>query len=134
MRSLALVVAIFIMLIGVAGVLAPDSFMTLARYAVTPIGLYVIAAVRVGIGLVLILAAAISRASKTLRALGAVALVAGLTTPFLGAERARAILDWQLSQGTILLRVGAGLALAIGGFIAFAVAAGRREPRTGAAG
>jgi hypothetical protein len=133
-RSLALIVAVFIMLVGVAGVLAPESLLTLAGYAVTPVGLYVVAAVRVGIGLVLILAAAISRAPRTLRALGAVALVAGLTTPFFGAERARAILDWQLSQGTVLLRIGAGLALAIGGFIAFAVAAGRREHRTGAAG
>jgi hypothetical protein len=126
MRALTLVVAAFIMVVGVAGVLAPASLMTLARYSVTPVGLYVVAAVRVGIGLVLILAAPISRAPKSLRALGAVALVAGLATPLLGAERARAIVDWQLSQGTSLIRVGAGLALAFGGFVAFAVAGGRR--------
>lgn len=126
MRSLALLVALFIMLVGVAGVFAPDSLMTIGRSVATPVGLYAIAALRVGIGLVLMLVAPVSRAPRTLRVFGAVALVAGLTTPLFGVERTRAILDWESTQGTALIRVGAGLALAIGGFIAFAVGAGRR--------
>jgi len=52
-------------------------------------------------------------------------LVAGLATPLFGVERTRAILDWESTQGTALIRVMAGLVLAIGGFIAFAVATGR---------
>jgi hypothetical protein len=72
------------------------------------------------------LVARMSRAPKTLRAFGAVALVAGLATPLFGVERARAIIDWEATQGTALIRVAAGLALAIGGFIAFAVTPGRR--------
>jgi hypothetical protein len=126
MRVLGLLVAVFIMLVGVAGVFAPDSLMTFGRYAVTPVGLYVSAVLRVGIGLVLILVAPISRAPRTLRVFGVVAIVVGFATALIGADRARAILDWQSSQGTVLIRVGAGLPLAIGGFIAFAVAAGRR--------
>jgi hypothetical protein len=126
MRPLGLLVAIFIMLVGVAGVFAPDRLMTLARYAVTPVGLYVTAALRVGIGLVLILVARISRAPRTFRVFGVVAIVGGFATLLLGADRARAILDWQSSQGDVLIRVGAGLALAIGGFIAFALSAARR--------
>ena len=126
MRSLALLVALFIMAVGMAGLFAPDRLMTVGRYVVPPVGLYAIAALRVGIGLVLILVAPISRAPKTLRAFGAIALVAGLTTPLFGVERARAIVNWEATQGTALLRVGAGLALALGGFIAFALAACRR--------
>lgn len=57
---------------------------------------------------------------------GAVVLVAGLATPLFGVERTRAILDWESTQGTALIRVVAGLVLAIGGFVAFAVATGRR--------
>ena len=49
---------------------------------------------------------------------GAIVLVAGLATPLFGVERTRAILDWESTQGTALIRVGAGLALAIGGFVA----------------
>jgi hypothetical protein len=126
MRSLALLVALFIMVVGMVGGLTPDSLMTVGRYVVTPVGLYAVAALRVGIGLLLMLVARISRAPKTLRAFGAVALVAGLATPLFGVERARAIFDWEATQGTALIRVGAGLVLAIGGFIAFAVAAGLR--------
>jgi hypothetical protein len=92
----------------------------------TPRGLYAIAVLRVGIGLVLMLAAPISRSPKTLRVLGAVAIVAGITTPLFGVGRARAIVDWETTQGTALLRVVAALVVALGGFIAFAVAGGRR--------
>lgn len=126
MRSLALLVAFFIMVVGMVGVVTPDSLMTVGRYVVTPVGLYAIAALRVGIGLVLMLVAPISRVPRTLRAFGAIVLVAGLTTPLFGVERTRAIFDWEATQGTALIRVGAGLAVAIGAFIAYAVAAGRR--------
>lgn len=126
MRSLALLIALFIVVAGTAGVIAPDGLVTVGRYVVTPVGLYAIAALRVGIGLVLMLVAPTSRAPKTVRALGAVVLVAGLTTPLFGVERARAIFDWEVTQGTTLIRIVAGLVLAIGAFIAFAVGAGRR--------
>ena len=126
MRIAALLVALFVIVVGVVGIFTPDSLMTIGRYVVTPVGLYAIAALRVAIGLVLMLVAPISRVPRTLRVVGAVVLVAGLATPLFGVERTRAILDWESTQGTALIRVGAGLALAIGGFVAFAVATGRR--------
>jgi len=129
MRVLTLLVTLFIMVVGLVGVFTPDSLITVGRYVVTPIGLYVVAAVRVGVGLLLILVARISRAPRTLRVFGAVVLVAGLATPLFGVERARAILDWEATQGTALIRVVAGLLFVIGGSIAFAVGTGRRLVR-----
>jgi hypothetical protein len=126
MRPLALLVALLIMIIGIVGVVAPDRLITAGRYVITPVGLYAMAALRVGMGLVLMLVAPISRAPRTLRALGAIVLVAGLATPLLGVDRARKIAEWAATQGTALVRGAAGLMLAIGSFIAFAVAAGRR--------
>jgi hypothetical protein len=125
-RIAALLVALFAIVVGVVGIFTPDSLMTIGQYVVTPVGLYAIAALRVAIGLVLMLVAPISRVPRTLRVVGAVVLVAGLATPLFGVERTRAILDWESTQGTALIRVVAGLALAIGGFVAFAVATGRR--------
>ena len=125
MRIAALLVALFAIVIGVVGILTPDTLMTIGRYVVTPVGLYAIAAIRVAIGVVLMLVAPTSRAPRTLRVVGAIVLVAGLATPLFGVERTRAILDWESTQGTALIRVVAGLVLAIGGFIAFAVATGR---------
>jgi len=126
MRPLALLVAFFIMCVGVTGIVMPDTLLSVGRYVVTPNGLYAVAALRVGIGLVLMLVARVSRAPKTLRTLGAVVFVAGLATPFFGVDRARAVLDWEATQGTALIRIGAVLAVLAGAFIAFAVAAGRR--------
>ena len=126
MRPLALVVACFIMCVGLTGIFMPDTLISVGRYAVTPNGLYAVAALRVGIGLVLMLVARVSRAPKSLRTVGAVVLVAGLATPFFGADRARAVLDWEATQGPAPIRIGAVLAVLAGAFLAFAVAAGRR--------
>ena len=121
MKLLALLVALFIIVIGLAGLLAPGALQTIGQYWVTPVGLYVAAALRVGIGLVLVRSASASRAPNTLRVLGVIALVAGLATPFVGVERARAILNWSSAQGPAFVRLLAGFALALGGFIVYAV-------------
>ena len=66
-------------------------------------------------GIVLILCAPSSGAPKALRALGPVMCVLGVAPQFLGLERARAMLEWEAKQ-TALLRAGAVVALATGGF------------------
>ena len=130
MRIATLLVALVVMIVGVVGVVSPESLMTLGRYAVTPAGLYAITVLRVGIGLLLMLVARTSRAPKTLRVLGAVVLVAGLTTPLFGVDRVRTILEWE-AMHIALLRAGAVVAVAAGGFLAFAVTGGRPDSRQG---
>jgi len=122
MRFAAFLVALFALIVGIVGLVSPDSVMTVRRlYFSTPVGLYAAGAVRVAMGLVVILSAPASRAPKTLRALGAVMCMQGLAATLLGPDRARAILEWEGMQGAALLRVGAAVALATGGFVAFAV-------------
>ena len=128
MRIAALLVALFTIVIGIGGLISPDSGTEIRRlYFATPVRLYTAGAVRVAMGLVVILSAVASRAPKTLRALGAVVCMQGLSAALLGPDRARAILEWEAMQGTALLRVGAAVALATGGFIAFAVTGHRPE-------
>jgi drug/metabolite transporter superfamily protein YnfA len=128
MRSAALLVALFTIAVGIVGLVSPDRVTTVRRlYFATPARLYAAGAVRVAMGLVLILCAPASRAPKTLRALGAVVCLQGLAATLLGPDRARAILEWEGMQGTALLRVGAAVALATGGFVAFAVTGHRPE-------
>jgi hypothetical protein len=129
-RSAALLVAIFTILVGLAGLISPESLTTVRRlYFATPVGLYAAGAVRVAMGLVMILCAPASRAPKTLRALGAVMCMQGLAATLLGPDRARAVLEWETMQGTAILRVGAAVALAAGGFMAFAVSGYRPNLR-----
>ena len=126
MRSSALLVAVFTIVVGIVGLISPDSVTTVRRlYFATPVGLYAAGAIRVAMGLVVILCAARSRAPKTLRALGAVMCMQALAATLLGPGRARAVLEWETMQGTALLRVGAAVALATGCFLAFAVSGHR---------
>jgi len=129
-RFAALLVAAFTIAVGTAGLVAPDRATTVRRlYFATATRQYSAAAVRAGMGLVLILAAAASRAPKTLRVLGAVMCMQALSATLLGPDHARAILEWETRQGTTVLRVGSAVALIAGGFIAFAVTGERPENR-----
>jgi hypothetical protein len=122
MRSAAWLVAIFTIVVGLVGLISPDSLTTVRRlYFATPVGLYTAGAVRIAMGLVVLLCAPASRAPNTLRALGAVMCMQALAAMLLGPDRARAVLEWETMQGAALLRVGAAVALASGVFIAFAV-------------
>ena len=127
MKPLALLVALFIMVIAMVGIVSPDRLIAVGHYVITPVGLYAIAAFRIAMGLVLMLAAPASRAPRTLRVLGAVVIVAGFATPFFGVDRARGFADWAEAQGPLLIRSVAVVVLAIGSFIAFAVGAVRRS-------
>ena len=98
-------------------------------YFATPVRLHAAAAVRVGMGVVVILSATVSRAPKTLRALGALMCMQGLSATLLGPEHARTVLEWESRQGPTLLRVGAAVALAAGCFMTFALTG--RRPKSG---
>jgi hypothetical protein len=127
MRSAALLFALFSVVVGVIGLVVPDSLMAMMRQSmITPAGLYAFLALRVAVGLLMILVAPTSRAPKTLRAFGAVVALQGLALPFVGIERTQLVLEWETSLGTAVLRGGAVLALAVGSFIAFAVTPVRR--------
>ena len=121
MRIAALLVGVFTIVVGAVGIVSPDSVTTVRRlYFATAVSLYAAGAVRLAMGLVLILAASSSRWPRTLRTLGAVVCMQGLGATLLGVDRARAILEWE-AMHTALLRAGAVVALVTGGFIAFAV-------------
>jgi hypothetical protein len=127
-RSAGLVVAVFTIILGSVGLISPDSLTTVRRlYFSTPLGLYAAGAVRVAMGLVVILCAPASRAPRTLRALGAVMCMQALAATLLGLDRARTVFEWEAMQGTALLRGGAAGALATGGFRAFAVSGHRPQ-------
>ena len=129
MKNLAFVVALLILAVAAVGILVPTGLVWIAQHSVTSGVFYVIATVRVAFGLVLISVASVSRAPKTLRVLGYLILIAGITTALTGLvaiERARAIIEWWLQQGSGVVRLTSVLVLALGGFVAYACAPARR--------
>ena len=132
MRIAALLVALFTIVVSIAGIVAPDHLMTIRRSYYTPGGLYAGGAIRLAMGLVVILAASKSRWPWPLRAMGALMCLQALAANVMGLERARAILEWEALHPA-LLRAGALTALVASGFIAFAVTKrGTGELRTAA--
>jgi hypothetical protein len=127
MRIAALLVALFTVAVGVVGLVSPASLTAVRRqYVATPTGLYTAGAVRLAMGLVVILGATASRAPKTLRLFGALMFMQGLSATILGPEHARTVLEWETVRPA-LLRAGAIVALASGLFMVLALIAGRRR-------
>ena len=121
MSVAALVIGFLIIAQGIAGLVAPESFLRLIQWVQTPPNIYFAAVVRVAFGIVLIFAAPRSRTPLALRILGGLIALGGLLTPFLGIRLADVILGWW-SQGPGIVRAWAAGALAIGFFIVYATA------------
>ena len=117
MRLLGLVLGALVIVASAISFAAPHLRLSLESSVMTPAGLYAIAAFRIAIGLVLVLAATASRAPRTLRALGLIVIVAGLTTPWFGVARALAVVNWLASAGPLVMRLDAGVGMALGGFL-----------------
>jgi hypothetical protein len=122
MRIASLAVALFTIVVGIGGLLSPESGTEIRRlYFSTSERLYAAGAIRVAMGVIVLLSATASRAPKTLRVLGAIMCMQGIAAPVMGPDHARAVMEWETMQGTAILRVGAAVALAAGVFLAFAV-------------
>jgi hypothetical protein len=129
LKNLAFVVALLILAFGAVGILVPSCLVWIAQHSVTPGAFYIIATVRVSLGLVLISVASVSRAPRTIRVLGYFILIAGIGAALMGLmaiEPARAIIEWWMQQGFGVVRLTSILVLALGGFVAYACAPARR--------
>jgi hypothetical protein len=111
---------------GILGLAAPDVFLITIRFIQTPPVMYLAAALRVVIGVVLVRAAPGSRAPKFLRVFGFLIIIGGLLTPFVGFWAAQHILGWWSAGGSVVVRVFAGVSLVLGILILYAVARERR--------
>ena len=127
MRTAALLVALFTVVVGVVGLISPARVTAVRRQSfATPTRLYTASAFRLAMGLVVILGATASRAPRTLRVLGVLMCMQGLSATILGPEHARTVLEWETMRPA-LLRVGAIVALASGVFMVLAVTTAHRH-------
>jgi hypothetical protein len=122
MAYVAIAIGVLIAVVGATGVASPARLLsTLERYR-TPGGLYFATAVRVILGVALILVAPESRAPDLVRVLGVVAVAAGILAPILGLERVGQMLDWWSSRSTAVLRAWSTFAMGFGLIVVWAVA------------
>lgn len=127
-RLLATVMALLIAAIGVVGVAFPPALLEFGQSLQTPSALLVAAAIRIIFGSVLVWVASASRMPRTLRVIGFLMIVGGILTPVFGVERFQAILNWFSSQGPVLMRAWASVAVIFGLFVAYVVNSPRPPP------
>jgi len=115
-KSVTVLGAAFI-LIGLAILFLPEQAVSVWDWG-SRSGLYLSAAIRVVMGLVLIISAPASRYPKGLRVFGALVLIAGLVLPFLPLDFWAAVIQWGLVEQVRVFRVVGGLGgLLFGGFL-----------------
>lgn len=119
-NRVAVLFGLVVAAIGVLGVAAPTVLFETSSFLLTANGLYAAAAFRIVVGLVLVLAAATSRMPRTLRILGILIILGGIITPFVGVDRARAIVEWWATLRPWFMRAWAVLAVALGSLIIYA--------------
>lgn len=124
-RTMALLIGVAFVGLGIAGLVAPNVLGALGEHATTPVGLWVVALTRLGIGTVLYVAARAARHPSALHLLGALFIVSGVITPFFGTH-ARVIAEALLSGGPGRLRLWSLAIAALGAFIAYTVSDNRR--------
>ena len=116
-RTVVLVIAVLMILLGLTGVLWPTGLTEVARWTFSPKGLYTGAGIRVLIGALLIVAAGATAMPKTVRVIGAIIFVAGTLTALLSVDTAQRLAAWFFDNGEDRLRIMACLPLTVGLFL-----------------
>jgi hypothetical protein len=122
MKILAFAIALLAIFLALTGLFWPEGLLKIGHYSFTPTGLYVVAIIRVAIGLVFFLAASASRAPRALRVIGVAVCVAGVAAALFTTAQAQTLLNWWSAHGPGFIRVAAFVVLTLGGFIAYATA------------
>ena len=112
--------------IGVTVVAWPTRLLDFADLWVTTRGLWIAAALRLLVGVLMWIVAGASRTPKTFRVLGALFVVTGVLLPILGLDYLRGIVEWGSSRSDGVLRGMGLLATVLGAFIAWSAAPRRR--------
>ena|GEM_PF-4880658 len=121
MRRPAYAAAALILGLGVFALLLPARFAALVTWAQTPPYLYIVAAIRLLMGVALLAAAEGSRARLAVAFLGFVLVAGGIVTPIVGRGLAMWIVDAWVPGGGAVVRGWGIAALVLGGFAFWAL-------------
>ncbi len=111
---ITIAMCLFIAVIGAIGVGSPTRLFSILRQIQTPAGLFFASAFRLTLGLLLLILAEGSKMPAFVGIFGAVAVVAGVSTPIIGLKRIGRMMEWWTAQPAAVLRLWAAVALALG--------------------
>ncbi len=118
--KLGMVVGLVYVFMGVSVAVAPEWFLSIVDWGSRQ-GLLTAAAMRVAVGVALLVAASASRYPTVFRVFGTIALIAGLIMPFVPLDAWAEYMRWWIVDNRSLFRwVFATAATLFGAFIAYA--------------
>jgi hypothetical protein len=112
---------LFVVALGIAGVVSPRRLLALVTRVQLQMGLYSIAGIRLLLGMALLLSASTSRAPLYFQLLGGLSLVSGLVTPFFGNRRLEAVLEWWRRRPPWVVRLWSVFVALFGASLVWAV-------------
>ena len=121
MALVAFILSLTIALVGGVGVIAPTVVAALMAALHGPLGLVLVASLRLVLGTTLFIAAPASRAPLVFRALGVVTFATGMFTPLIGVERFDNLLAWWTTQDSPLVRTWAFCTASFGALVAYGI-------------
>lgn len=113
--------AVFMVLLGAWGVLAPSRITDFANRFSSKGGLWFASGIRLVLGFALWFAAPQSRAPLLLQVLGVVAIIAAAVIPLMGVDRFKAMIGWWAELSSASQRAWSVLAVAFGAAILWAL-------------
>jgi NAD/NADP transhydrogenase beta subunit len=121
MSPIIVVFGIAVALLGVTGLVRPTGLIRFVETAWQSLtGFYLAVAVRLVLGVILIVAAPDCRFPHAVRILGIVSLIAAAATALLGHERLRSFVQWWVGRPAGFIRGWSVVAVAFGCFLVYA--------------
>ena len=112
---------------GLWVVIQPGGLTDLANVFLRSDRLWLVIGLRLGVGVLMWIAASASRTPRTLKALAALMILSGLSIPLLGIEGVRSIADWGGGLQPNVLRVVGLITVGFGSFIVWSLWPQRSE-------
>lgn len=120
-RRFVIAFGALILFIGLYVILQPNGLAQFAELFLSTAGLWIAVALRLTVGILLLLCASTSRVPRTLRVLGVLFILAAVALPFVGLDGLTGIVEWGSSLDPTVLRAVGFLAAAFGGFLIWSV-------------
>lgn len=117
LASVVFLIGTVIVGIGAAILISPAQLRHTLHWFLERKNLYIVAAIRIIVGVLFILAAPETRLPLFIQVLGVLFVLAGVAILLLGTERIDRMAEWWLARRDNVLRMGALLAVALGGVI-----------------
>jgi len=127
MGDWAICVGVLMASLGVLGAYVPEVFVAVVSFFQPPPMIYLAALIRVGVGVILWLAAPESKTPLFFRLFGGFIVLGGILTPIIGARIGRTILDIWVSYGHAMVRTWGLVAAMLGVFIIASVMSKRQS-------